>query len=120
MKLWQFDEGDDNQFSIDMDGAELRPLNDESGVQQALLSKRANELVFLETWDKGTVRQLGEDGGAEVLVLSGHIEFHGSQYPQNAWIRIPAGRAEQICALTDDVRVWIKTRHLSEVRAPAA
>lgn len=119
VKLWQFDEDDDAQFAIDLDTADLQALDGAEGIRRSVLSQRENEFVVLEAWEDGAVRELGVDGGAEVLVLSGEIECQGTQYARNGWIRVPSGKPTQIRATRRNTRLWIKSGHLNDVRAPA-
>ena len=118
VKLWQFDPADEDQFAIDMNLARLNSVPDVPGVSQLVLLESADELVRLEEWQPGTVRKLGEDGGAELLVLSGAITFEGEVYGKHGWIRIPPAEIREFAAGTGETRIWIKTRHLSDVTAP--
>lgn len=118
VKLWQFDPADQDQLAIDMNSARLNSVPDLPGVSQLVLLESADELVLLEEWQPGIVRKLGEDGGAELLVLSGAITFEGEVYGKHGWIRIPPAEIREFAAGTGETRIWIKTRHLSDVTAP--
>ena len=118
VKLWQFDPADQDQFAVDLISANLDFVHGEPGVSRLVLSDRPDELVRLEEWQSDTVRRFGEDGGAELLVLSGEIALEGEIFGKHSWIRIPVGDHREIGGAAGGARVWIKTRHLSEVKAP--
>lgn len=120
VKLWQFDPADQDQFAVDMSSANLDDVQGETGVSRLVLTDRPDELVLLEEWQPGTVRKLGEDGGAELLVLAGEFTFDAEDFGKHGWVRIPAGKDREIAAGPAGARVWIKTRHLTAVSAPTA
>ncbi|RGP40090.1 hypothetical protein BPTFM16_00366 [Altererythrobacter insulae] len=119
VKLWQFDPEDQEQFSVDLNSIGLSDMSDTPGIARAVLSDRTNELVVLESWGADVERHLGPDGGAELLVLAGQISFQGEQFAKHGWIRIPAGESMSVRAGEEGARVWIKSRHLKNVRAPS-
>lgn len=118
VKLWQFDPADQDQLAVDLNSANLDIVHGEPGVSRLVLSDRPDELVRLEEWQSDTVRRFGEDGGAELLVLSGEIALEGEIFGKHSWIRIPVDDHREIGRGAGGARVWIKTRHLSEFRAP--
>ena len=113
VKLWQFDESDSAQFSLDMNGLALEPAAGVQGISQAILSDRTDELVALQQWDASTACDIGDAGGAELLILDGALEFQGETYAQHDWIRLPAGMQAQAKSGPDGARIWVKTQHLT-------
>jgi anti-sigma factor ChrR (cupin superfamily) len=116
VKLWQFDADDRNQFSLDLNALELEKI--EPGVGQAELHEDRFESVILEQWDAGTVRTMGDRGGAEILVLDGSFTADGESYERHDWLRLPKGDWIDATAGAQGARVWIKTGHLDHVRIP--
>ncbi len=120
VKLWQFDPADQDQFAIDLNAVDLAVKPHQPEIAQAVLFERDDERVVLEEWASGIERVLGEEAGAEILVLRGVVSFQGDMFARNGWIRIPPGEGMVVGAGPDGARVWVKTRHLNDVSAPAA
>lgn len=118
VKLWQFDADDQEQFSIDLGLLSAKLERSSEGISRAILSNRNNELVVLEEWQAGAERALFDDGGVEMLILEGALDFAGETYAVHDWIRIPAGQRALAVAGEEGARVWVKTRHLRNVKAP--
>ncbi|MEO1222434.1 MAG: cupin domain-containing protein, partial [Pseudomonadota bacterium] len=74
VKLWQFDPEDQEQFSVDLNSAALTPDPERPGVSTHQLANRACEHVALEEWEAQVRAAIGDEGGAELLVLSGDIQ----------------------------------------------
>ena len=51
VKLWQFDPQDQEQFSVDLNSADLTPDADLAGVSRHVLAARDYEHVSLEQWE---------------------------------------------------------------------
>jgi hypothetical protein len=49
--------------------------------------------------------------GAEVLVVSGSVNFDDQALPRESWLRVPEGRSMAIGAVADSV-LWLKQGHL--------
>lgn len=120
VKLWQFAPDDRNQFSVQMNDAQLAPLRGQKGVEFSVLHEDAQERVQLEKWAFGIQRELEAIGGAEILVLEGLIEFEGAELGRHAWLRLPPGDCLKAKAGKNGAKVWIKTGHLLDVTAPPA
>ncbi len=118
VKLWQFDPEDQEQYSVDMNTAELTPDPERPGVQTAVLADRDYEHVALEQWEPGTALPLESDGGFEVLVLDGAVSFAGDTFGKHDWIRVPAGQVADLSAGPEGARFWIKRGHLGQIRVP--
>lgn len=118
VKLWQFDPSDQDQFSVDLNTADLIRDADLPGVCRHVLAERAYEHVSLEKWEAGTKVALSDIGGLEILVLDGTIFLDGVSYSAQGWVRIPAGETTSVIAGDEGVRLWIKRGHLKEIRIP--
>ena len=118
VKLWQFDPQDQDQFSVDMNTAELTPDTDLAGVSRHVLAARNYEHVSLEQWEPATKVALADEGGLEILVLDGTISVGGVSYAAQDWLRLPADETASVTAGDEGVRLWIKRGHLKEIRIP--
>ncbi len=116
VKLWQFDPDDQEQIAVDLNALELTDAGD--GVRRAILADRIYEQVALEEWEPGAAIEIVDDGGAEVLILSGEVAYAGATYQTHDWLRIPAQTCVQFTIGNAAARVWIKRGHLSEIRVP--
>ncbi|KAI9339044.1 anti-ECFsigma factor, ChrR [Obelidium mucronatum] len=58
---------------------------------------------------------LNSDGGLEVFVLSGQVEFHGKAYGKYDWIRLPPGFKEADNQVTSALgaTLFVKRNHLA-------
>jgi len=120
VKLWQFDPNDDDQFHIDMNQAALEQDPDDSAIRRMRLHEFGDELVELEEWAAEAVVTIESNGGVELLVLAGTIEFEGDTYSQHDWIRLPADKVAVVRAGSEGARIWKKSGHLRNVVAPKA
>lgn len=120
VKLWQFEDDDQKQFSVDMDQVELAPVEGAPGLSRATLHEVEYETVLLETLEPGSRRDFAGLGGAEVLVLDGAVEWEQQDFDRHSWLRFPAGSDHAVTAGSEGARLWIKTGHLNSVTAPAA
>ncbi|WFL77609.1 cupin domain-containing protein [Altererythrobacter arenosus] len=118
VKLWQFDERDQEQFAIDLNRQGLKAVTGVDGVSAATLFDGPNETVRLELWAAGAQRGLVDPGGVELLILEGVVEWEGQAFTRHDWIRIPRDQAAPFLAGPDGARVWMKSGHLSHVRVP--
>ena len=118
VKLWQFDPADRTQVKIDMNKMARVPSRERAGVDVMPLFEDDCESVQLETWAPETEVSLQLTGGGEFLVLAGGFEAGGDVLRQLSWLRLPPGSALSAKAGADGAKVWIKTRHLSDVRMP--
>lgn len=118
VKLWQFDEADRNQFSVDMNQLELVPMLGWDGVETGLLHRDEFETVRVEHWQPGVERALSFPDGGEILILDGSLKSPQGLLERHDWIRLPAGDAIRATAGAEGVRFWIKTGHLAHIRVP--
>lgn len=118
VKLWQFASGDDRQFAVDLATALGTSDGDHPNFARQLLHQFGDEHVWLEYWPSGSVGVIEADGGAELLVLDGSLEFCGENFHRSDWIRLPVGHSAEMASGPDGARIWIKTGHLSNVSAP--
>jgi hypothetical protein len=120
VKLWQFDPADRTPVMINMNKTGSVRAAERPGVSVMPLFEDARETVQLETWAPHTRVEMNMPDGAELLVLQGRISESGETLTEQSWLRIPCGGQLQAQAGADGARVWIKTRHLRFIGAPAA
>lgn len=118
VKLWQFDPADRDQFALDLNSLELAPDLDRPGASRTVLAHRDYEKVALEHWEAGTAHTLKEQGGAEILILDGTLEYGGETFAKHDWLRFPSGESAELAGGPDGVRFWIKRGHLSNITVP--
>ena len=118
VKLWQFDSRDQDQCAIDLHSVSMAADPDRIGVSQAELVCRDYENVMLEKWEPGAKAQLSGEAGAEALILEGSLQRAGEEFARHAWIRLPAGHAEQLTAGDEGALVWVKRDHLANITVP--
>lgn len=118
VKLWQFDPADRTHVRIDMNkmGAVADPSR--PGVEVTPLFKDAREEVRLEHWAPETKAGFTAAGGAEIFVLDGAITESGDALRRHSWVRVPDAAAVSLATGHQPAKVWIKTGHLADVRAP--
>ncbi|WP_419912194.1 cupin domain-containing protein [Hoeflea sp.] len=89
VKLYQFDESDQDQFHIDTGSAAFEPGPSE-GISILPLHQTANETVALWRFEPGTKGSSHQHpGGEEILVLEGTLQDELGSYPAGSWIRSP-------------------------------
>jgi len=117
VKLWQFDPRDDVQMvrNLRQIGRDL-PQTDQ-GFGQATLFENAGEKVSIEKWSAGQGRQWTADGGHEILVLQGSLQWQGETYSKNDWLRLPDGFAVDLTAGDGGALLWTKSQHLRDVQS---
>lgn len=115
VKLWQFAPEDRTQFRKEMD-ADLSNLGD--GISGQILHKDARETVRFIALTPGTSFDETQEGGTELLVISGAAKEGGDKLATGAWLRLPEGAPLQITAGDAGATFWIKTGHLPFVQAP--
>lgn len=77
-----------------------------------LFERDDTEAVGIERLESGAEwRHRNDEGGEEILVLDGTLQYGATACPPLTWLRIPAGR-EQPMSTTDGCRYWVKRRHL--------
>ena len=118
VKLWQFDEEDQDQKSIDIGSATYQPRTSGDGVQEVLLHQDARETVVAQRWTAGTQCVIGSSGGAEFLLLEGSVDTTRGNMGKHDWLRVPAGHAVTIKAGPAGAWLWSKSGHLRHIRIP--
>lgn len=109
VKLHQFDPDDRTQVRVDTAHADE---------PEVLLHADRRETVRLETWAPGTTRAVSAPAGMELFVLAGGFTEGGDRLEPWDWMRLPPGSVTAATAGPEGVRVWVKSGHLREVRAP--
>ena len=118
VKLWQFDEADQEQFAIDLNSLQTAPDPNRPGVHRATLAARDYEHVALEVWDENTTFEISAEGGFEILILEGSLVHEGETYSRHDWIRWPGGKRARLETGEAGARLWIKRGHLKNIRIP--
>lgn len=116
VKLWQFDMDDRNQFRKNM-ADELGETS--NGVATAELHKDEREKVTYSQLESGASLTNNDEGGIEMLVISGSVTEGESILNKGAWLRLPEGQNLNIKAGELGATVWIKTGHLPFAKPPA-
>ncbi len=119
VKLWQFDPDDRTHVRIDTGKIGAVPDPERPGVAVTPLFRDTHEDVRVETWAPGTAARLPVAGGAEILLLEGSGTESGDAVRQHSWVRVPVGGEIDFAAGPEGAKLWIKTGHLREVRAPS-
>ncbi len=116
VKLRQFEEADQNRFSIDTKSAEFGPHRVE-GLSVLPLHEFGDEYVRLVKFDPETQVPLhAHAGGEEILVLEGDLHDETGNYSPGCWVRFPDGRQHTPNAGPDGALIWVKSGHLPGVR----
>lgn len=119
VKLWQFASRDQVQKVMDLNALEFAPFADTDGVARAGVFEFGDELVVVEEWQAHCQREIGDPGGAELLILGGSLIWQGEEYGAHDWLRLPAGDFSAMQAGSEGVRIWMKLGHLRSVTAPS-
>ncbi len=117
VKLWQFDPHDRTRVRTFMPDEAPGPAG--PGVSAATLFGDMRETVRIETWAPGARVARDLPGGGEFLVLEGGFDEARDTLRRLSWLRLPPGARLDAAAGPEGARVWTKTGHLTDVRAPA-
>lgn len=115
VKLWQFDMDDRNQFRRNM-ASELTDKT--NGIRRAELHRDAREIVTYIELDPNTRFTLEDQGGIELLVLSGIFIEGPDTLTEGSWLRLPDGAILDGTSGPQGAKVWIKTGHLPFAKPP--
>lgn len=120
VKLWQFEADDRTPVMIDMNKMGSVPAADRDGVSVMPLFEDDRETVQLETWAAGAQVEVDAPEGAEFLVIEGGFTSNqGETLRKESWLRLPKGDKLIATAGDEGAKIWMKTRHLRFVEAPA-
>ncbi len=119
VKLWQFDAADRTAVIIDMNKIGRVRDPERVGIAVSPLFEDERETVELRHYQPHASSAEVFADGAELLVLRGSLDADGEALQPMSWLRVPRGGQLSSVAGPDGVRVWVKTRHLRNVCAPA-
>lgn len=119
VKLWQFDAADRTSVIIDMNKIGRVHDPERVGIAVSPLFEDERETVELRHYQPHASSTEVFPDGAEFLVLRGSLEALGESLQPMSWLRIPCGGQLTAAAGAGGARVWVKTRHLRIVSAPA-
>lgn len=111
VKLWQFQNDDDEQFSVDIGATAFQPT-DHADVSVLPLHTFGHERVFIEQWSPGAKVSPDRQGGEEIYILDGAFSDEDGDYPAGTWIRNPDGTSNRASWSESGARLLIKTGHL--------
>ena len=120
VKLWQMQPDDRSHVRVATDKLGAVPDATRPGVSVSPLFRDPHEDVALETWAPGTRAVVAAPRGAEILILSGALTLAGERLEPWTWIRRADGQDVALAAGPEGAKLWIKTGHLVDVRAPEA
>ena len=114
VKLRQFEDGDDRQFSVDTNEVEWRPRG-LPGLTGITLHEWGSEIVRLVRYEPGAgIADDPHPGGEEVYVLEGELRDELDVYPAGTWIRQPDGSRHAPYSDTGCL-LYVKRGHLPTV-----
>jgi len=113
VKLWQFQDGDEEPVSIDTSKAAFSPgLVD--GLTVCPLHQYKTESTALVRWQPGThFNRHTHFGGEEIFVLEGIFEDEQGVYPAGTWLRNPHGSVHTPFSNAGCL-IYVKVGHLLE------
>jgi len=112
VKLRQFDPSDLRPVVVNTADASLWPPATEQRASTLLLHQFQTEKVQMLRVPGGCDFSIvTNDGGVEVLVISGSVEYDQQVLDVSSWLRLPAGSDLRLSAREDSV-LWVKSGHL--------
>ena len=112
VKLRQFDAGDLTPIVIDTgDGQGWQSDHDVSGDRRPLYRYGSEKVTMRRARAGSRLSLTAGQGGLEWLVVSGAVQFEGTDYPAESWFRFPDGDAIVMNVLEECV-IWEKSGHL--------
>lgn len=111
VKLWQFQDGDDESVKIDTNNAEFsQGLVD--GLSVLPLHNYGTESTALVRWQPGTnFNRHTHFGGEEIYVVEGTFEDEYGTYPAGSWLRSP-DQSRHTPFSTEGCLIFVKVGHL--------
>lgn len=113
VKLRQMGADEDRNVRIDTD-----PWQRLQGRGVLPLFAAAAERAVLQRLDAGAAPFNPGTGGAELLVLSGTLQFEGRACASGSWIRLPAGARPALTAGAEGATFYLKTGHRATLKNP--
>ena len=116
VKLWQFRREDLQPLALRPGGGE-RAAPAPGQVESLVLFGDTVERVRIDAWAPGSMVELPNTRGLELLVLSGSFSDGAERLERWSWLRLPGGVALRGRAGEHGVRVWSKSaplRHATE------
>ncbi len=112
VKLHQFDQDDDSQFTMDTNNQSWRPgLVD--GLTVMPLHHYGDENIALVRWAPNTQFKPHKHwGGEEIFVLKGTFYDEHGVYPAGSWLRSPHMSEHTPYTKDDGAVIYVKTGHL--------
>lgn len=108
-----------------MRGSEQRPVRIDTRDPAAWSREGQREVcaLFCDETEQVSLQRLAPrdaifktpPGGAELLVLTGHVTLEGQIYERGSWLRLPAGQSANLHAGGQGATVYLKTGHLPDV-----
>ena len=112
VKLCQFEDDDQKQFSINTNDAEWFP-GLVPGLLVMPLHEYATEHAALVKWAPNTLFKPHQHmGGEEIFVLKGTFYDEHGEYPEGTWIRSPHLSKHHPFTKEDGAVIFVKTGHL--------
>jgi hypothetical protein len=110
VKLRQFDPQDLQPVVVDTNNQGLWQNTEDDGVKTLVLHEYGAESVRMFRMPSGSAMNLPSDG-SEILVVSGLISCEKESWPNESWLRFPAGVVASVRAEKSSV-LWLKHGHL--------
>ena len=111
VKLWQFQDGDDESVAIDTRAATFVP-GTVDGLSVLPLHQFETESTSLVRWQPGTYfNRHTHFGGEEIYVLEGTFEDEFGSYPAGTWLRSPH-RSMHTPFSDEGCLIYVKVGHL--------
>lgn len=113
VKLWQYQDGDDEFVRIDTQNTPFSPGLVE-GLSVLPLHQYQGESVALVRWQPGTqFHHHTHPGGEEIYVIEGTFQDEHGDYPQGTWVRNPHGSPHKPFS-NEGCLIYVKVGHLVE------
>jgi anti-sigma factor ChrR (cupin superfamily) len=113
VKLHQFDPNDRTLVRVDAAKMESLPDAQRPGVRITPLFADAHEQVRIEMFAPDIELNVGDEGGYELLVLSGELVVLGETLQTHGWLRLPPRDRVRVVAGAGGARIWCKAGHLA-------
>lgn len=114
VKLHQFDLADRTFARIDTNKTGSVVDGTRPGVHLTPLFEDTHESVQFVSIAAGTVFDVGDPGGFEMLVIDGTLSVDGEASTQHTWLRLPTGETAVLAAGPLGAKIWVKQRHLRQ------